>query len=364
MKAALLIEPGVPFAVEDVDVEKPQDGEVLIRMAACGVCHSDWHLMTGATRHPVPVVPGHEGAGVVEAVGPGVSRVKPGDHVILNWAPNCGHCFYCLRDKPSLCQTYVEPIWAGTMMDGTTRLRWKGQPVYVFSALGAFAELAVVPQETCIPVSKAISLKVASLVGCAVATGIGAVIRTAKVEPGSSVVVLGCGGVGLNILQGAALAGAEKIIAVDRSEAKMKLARQFGATHTLLANDHTIEAVKELTGGRGADYSFEAVGMAAVQEEAVAVARPGGVIVFVGLAPMGTNTNIPGAVLARTEKVVMGSYYGSVNTTRDFPLFIDLYLAGKLKLDELVTQEYSLEQINEAYTFMLSGEAARGVVVF
>lgn len=364
MKAALLIEPGVPFAVEDVDVEQPQAGEVLIRIAACGVCHSDWHLMTGATRHPTPVVPGHEGAGVVEAVGPGVSRVKPGDHVILNWAPNCGHCFYCLRNKPSLCQTYVEPIWAGTMMDGTTRLRWKGRPVYVFSALGAFAELAVVPQETCIPVGKDIPLKAASLVGCAVATGVGAVIRTAKVEPGSSVVVLGCGGVGLNILQGAALAGAEKIIAVDRSEAKMNLARQFGATHTLLANEHTLEAVKELTGGRGADYSFEAVGAAEVQEEAVAVARPGGVVVFVGLAPMGTNTNIPGAVLARTEKVVMGSYYGSVNTTRDFPLLIDLYLAGKLKLDELVTREYTLAQINEAYAHMLSGEAARGVVVF
>jgi S-(hydroxymethyl)glutathione dehydrogenase/alcohol dehydrogenase len=350
--------------VEDVDVEQPQAGEVLIRIAACGVCHSDWHLMTGATRHPTPVVPGHEGAGVVEAVGPGVSRVKPGDHVILNWAPNCGHCFYCLRNKPSLCQTYVEPIWAGTMMDGTTRLRWKGRPVYVFSALGAFAEMAVVPQETCIPVGKDIPLKAASLVGCAVATGVGAVIRTAKVEPGSSVVVLGCGGVGLNILQGAALAGAEKIIAVDRSEAKMNLARQFGATHTLLANEHTLEAVKELTGGRGADYSFEAVGAAEVQEEAVAVARPGGVVVFVGLAPMGTNTNIPGAVLARTEKVVMGSYYGSVNTTRDFPLLIDLYLAGKLKLDELVTREYTLEQINEAYAHMLSGEAARGVVVF
>lgn len=364
MKVALLIQPGVPFAVEDVDVEQPQAGEVLIRMAACGVCHSDWHLMTGATRHPTPVVPGHEGAGVVEAVGPGVSRVKPGDHVILNWAPNCGHCFYCLRNKPSLCQTYVEPIWAGTMMDGTTRLRWKGRPVYVFSALGAFAELAVVPQETCIPVGKDIPLKAASLVGCAVATGVGAVIRTAKVEPGSSVVVLGCGGVGLNILQGAALAGAEKIIAVDRSEAKMKLARQFGATHTLLASEHTLEAVQELTGGRGADYSFEAVGVTAVQEEAVAVARPGGVVVFVGLAPMGTNTNIPGAVLARTEKIVMGSYYGSVNTARDFPLLIDLYMAGKLKLDELVTREYTLEQINEAYAHMLSGEAARGVVVF
>lgn len=364
MKAALLIEPGVPFAVEDVDVEKPQTGEVLVRMAACGVCHSDWHLMTGATKHPTPVVPGHEGAGVVEAVGPGVSRVKPGDHVILNWAPNCGHCFYCLRDKPNLCQTYVEPIWAGTMMDGTTRLCWQGRPVYVFSALGAFAELAVVPQETCIPVRKEIPLKAASLVGCAVATGVGAVIRTAKVEPGSSVVVFGCGGVGLNILQGAALAGAEKIIAVDRSEAKMNLARQFGATHTLLANEHTIEAVKELTCGRGADYSFEAVGVTVVQEEAVAAARPGGAAVFVGLAPMGTNTNIPGSVLARTEKVVMGSYYGSVNTTRDFPLLIDLYLAGKLKLDELVTREYALEQINEAYAHMLSGETARGVVVF
>jgi Zn-dependent alcohol dehydrogenase len=178
------------------------------------------------------------------------------------------------------------------------------------------------------------------------------------------VVVFGCGGVGLNVLQGAALAGAETIIAVDRSEAKMNLARQFGATHTLLAGQDTQAAIKELTGGRGADYSFEAVGLPAVQEEAVTAARPGGVAVLVGLAAMGTNTNIPGAVLARQEKVVMGSYYGSVNTERDFPLLIDLYLAGKLKLDELVSQEYPLEQINEAYAHMLTGEVARGVVVF
>ncbi|MFQ5858666.1 MAG: Zn-dependent alcohol dehydrogenase [Anaerolineae bacterium] len=363
MKAAILWEPRTPLVIENVVLEDPRPGEVLVRIAASGVCHSDWHVVTGATAHPMPVVLGHEGAGVVETVGNGVTRVQPGDHVILNWAPDCGACFYCLRGKPNLCETFVEPIWAGTMLDGTTRLRLNGQTVYHFSGLATFAKRAVVPQETCVPIRQDVSLKVASLVGCAVTTGVGAAMNTVQVRPGDSVVVYGCGGAGLNILQGAALCGAETIIAVDRVPAKMDLARTFGATHTLMAGGDTVKMIRDLTSGRGADYAFEAIGIPAMQEEALEAVRPGGTLVLVGLAPLGSSTNFPSAILARQEKSVVGCYYGTANTRRDFPMILDLYVAGKLKLDELISREYTLDEINEAYEAMLSGEVARGVIV-
>lgn len=364
MKAAVLYEPKTPIAVEEVSLDGPISGEVLIRIAASGVCHSDWHLVTGATQHPLPVVLGHEGAGVVEAVGEGVTRVEPGDHVILNWAPDCGTCFYCLHGKPNLCETFVGPLWAGVMLDGTTRLSIDGETVYHFSGLSTFAERAVVPEQTCIPIRKDVPLKAASLVGCAVTTGVCATTNTVQVRPGDSVVVYGCGGVGLNILQGAALCGAEIIIAVDRVPAKRELARTFGATHTAMAGNDTIAAIKDLTGGRGADYVFEAIGVPAVQEEALNAVRPGGTLVLVGLPAMGSSTNFPGAILARQEKNVVGSYYGTANTRRDFPMILDLYMAGKLKLDELISREYALDEINAAYEAMLTGEVARGVIVF
>jgi S-(hydroxymethyl)glutathione dehydrogenase / alcohol dehydrogenase len=364
IQAALLFGPQMPFVIEEVTLQEPQEGEVLVRIAASGVCHSDYHLVTGATRHPMPLVPGHEGAGVVEAIGRNVSHVQPGDHVILNWAPACGRCYYCQRSKPNLCQTFVGPIWAGTMLDGTTRLTWKDRTVYHFSGLSSFAQYAVVPQQSCVPIRRDVPLTVAALVGCAVATGVGAVLYTAAVHPGESVVVFGCGGVGLNILQGAALAGATPVIAVDTNPTKMVLARQFGASHTMPAGPDTLSAIRDLTGGRGADYAFEAVGASVIQEQAFAAIRPGGTLTLVGLSGMGTDTNLPGAIIARQEKVIKGSYYGTVDPNRDFPLLLDLYAAGKLKLDELVSQEYSLEQINEAYRAMLGGSVARGVVTF
>lgn len=364
IKAAVLDAPQTPFRIETLDLEPPHAGEVLVRIAAAGVCHSDWHLVTGATRHRLPVVPGHEGAGRVEAVGPGVTRVEPGDHVALNWAPNCGHCFYCLNDQPSLCSTYVEPIWAGTMMDGTPRLSRNGQPVYHFSAIACFAEYAVVPQECCVPLPAEIPVAVAALIGCAVTTGVGAVLNTARVRPGSSVAVFGAGGVGLSIIIGARLAGAGQIIAVDRTAAKGQLACSFGATDSLVAGAGTNEAIRALTGGRGADYVFEAVGLPAVQEQCLDAARPGGTVVLVGVAPVGSSTNLPGAVITRQEKTVVGSYYGSANPARDFPRFADLYLKGLLDLDRLVSQQYPLDQINQAYEDMLRGETARGVIVF
>ncbi|MCC7450368.1 MAG: Zn-dependent alcohol dehydrogenase [Anaerolineae bacterium] len=364
IQAALLTTPNTPLTVEQLTLDDPAAGEVLVKIVASGVCHSDYHVMNGATKHPLPAVLGHEGAGIVEAVGAGVTRVKVGDHITLNWAPDCGHCFYCLRGKPNLCETFTEPIWAGVMLDGTTRLHKNGSPVYHWCGLATFGEYAVVPQESCIPIRRDVPLKVAALVGCAVATGVGAAFYTAQVRPGESVVVVGCGGVGLNVLQGAALCGAETIIAVDTAPAKMEIARQFGATHTILANESPLQAIHDLTGGRGADHAFEAVGVPALQEQSLDYIRPGGTLTLVGISPMGTGTNLPGAILTRQEKVVKGSYYGTVNASRDFPLMLDLYMAGKLKLDELITQEYRLEQINEAFASMLSGGIARGVVVF
>lgn len=364
IKAALLQQPRTPFVIEELTLDEPRDGEVLIRVAASGVCHSDYHLVSGTTRHPMPCVAGHEGAGVVEAVGANVTRVKPGDHVVMSWTPDCGHCYYCLHGKPNLCETFTDPIWAGVMLDGTPRLHWNGQNVYHYCGLASFAEYAVVPQESCIPIRRDVPLKVASLIGCAVATGVGAAMFTAEVRPGDSVVVYGCGGVGLNIIQGAVLCGATTIIAVDTNETKMRLARQFDATHALMADDHALEAIHDLTGGRGADHVFEAVGLPSIQEAALQAARPGGSLILVGLSPMGSGTNLPGAIITRQEKVIKGSYYGTVNPSRDFPLFIDMYVAGRLKLDQMISQEYSLDQINHAFDAMLGGEAARGVIVF
>lgn len=364
IQAAVLHQPNTRLVIQQLTLDEPKQHEVLVRIAASGVCHSDYHLISGATQHPLPAVLGHEGAGVVEAVGPGVNRFQPGDHVTLNWAPDCGQCFYCQRGRPNLCETFTGPIWAGTMLDGTPRLHLGEQPVYHYCGLASFAEYVVVPQESCIAIRHDVPLKVAALVGCAVATGVGAAMYTAQVHPGESVVVFGCGGVGLNILQGAALCGAQTIIAVDTNQLKMHLARQFGATHTLLAGDDPIAAIRELTDGRGADHAFEAIGLPAVQEQSLSAIRPGGTLTLAGLSPMGTGTNLPGAVITRQEKVIKGSYYGTVNARRDFPLLLDLYMAGKLKLDELISQEYRLDQVNEAFDSMLSGEVARGVIVF
>ena len=360
--AAVLRTVSAPFTIETLDLAEPRAGEVLIEMRAAGICHSDWHLMTGDTQHALPCVCGHEGSGIVRAVGAGVTRVALGDHVALNWAPSCGGCFYCLRGRPSLCGTYTAPIWAGTMMDGTTRLSAAGAPVYHFSALACFADHAVVPQECCVRMPDEIPFPVSAVIGCAVTTGVGAVLNTARVEPGASVVVFGVGGVGLCTVMGALLAGASTVIAVDRADAKLELAREFGATHALLADEHLIEGIRELTGGRGADYVFEAIGVPAVQEQCLDAARPGGTIVLEGVAPMGSATNFPGSVLTRQEKTVMGCYYGTANTARDFPLYADLYARGRLDLDRLISRSYALAEINEAYAEMLAGGVARSVI--
>jgi S-(hydroxymethyl)glutathione dehydrogenase/alcohol dehydrogenase len=363
-RAAVLHKINTPFSIETLELSPPQTGEVLVKVTAAGVCHSDWHLVTGDTEHPLPVVPGHEGSGIIEAVGQGVTRVKPGDRVILNWAPNCGTCFYCLNDRPNLCSTYNHAIWAGVMMDGTPRLSLNGKPVYHFAALACFAEYAVVPQECCIPMEADFPLDVAALIGCAVTTGVGAVLNTARVRPGSNVVVFGAGGVGLNIIMAAKLAGASRIITVDLAEAKLHMALEFGATHTLMADSNTNEAIRQLTQNRGADYAFEAIGLPAVQEQCLDAIRPGGMAVLVGVSPMGSGTNLPGAIITRQEKTVTGSYYGTASPARDFKVYSDLFMQGKLDLKRLITQTYTLDEINQAYADMLSGTQARGVILF
>jgi NDMA-dependent alcohol dehydrogenase len=365
IRAAVLHAVGQPFSVESLDLAVPRAGEVLVRVAAVGVCHSDWHLVTGDTKHPLPVVPGHEGAGVVEAVGPGVDDLRVGDHVVLNWAPACGRCFYCLHDRSNLCETFTAPIWAGTMLDGTTRHSRPadGSPVYSYCGLAALAERTVVPRQSCVTIDKKIPLEIAALVGCAVATGVGAAVFTAKVRPGESVVVLGCGGVGISVIQGARLCGASPIIAVDSHAAKIWVAKHFGAQSAILSTDDVDAVVKSHTAGRGADHVFEAVGVPALQEKALSLVRPGGTLTLAGLAPMGSATNFPSALLTRQEKTIKGSYYGTVHAPRDFPMLLNLYAAGKLNLADMISRRYPLEQVNEAYRDMIEGKLARGVIL-
>lgn len=364
MEAAVLYQPNTPLEIQDLTLEGPRSGEVLVKNMASGVCHSDWHVISGDTDHVMPVVLGHEGAGIIQETGPGVTSLEVGDHVVLSWAPNCGTCYYCLHEQPQLCQTLVSPLWEGTLLDGTSRLSKGGDTVYHLSGLATFAEKSVVPEQNCVPIRKDAPFQAASLVGCAVTTGVGAAINTVQVRPGNSVAVFGCGGVGLNILQGADLAGANTIIAVDQAPSKREMARAFGATHFVLAEDQPVEYIQEQTDGRGADYVFEAVGIPGLMERALDATRPGGSLVIAGIAPMGSSTNFPGSIIARQEKRVVGSYYGSADPHRDFPKIIDLYMSGKLKLDELVTRTYALDEINQAFEDMLSGANARGVILF
>ena len=364
MQAAILTDTHTPFQIETVDIAEPRAGEVRVKVAAAGVCHSDWHVVEGNTSYPFPIICGHEGAGLVESVGAGVSSVKAGDRVTLSFRPDCGDCFYCLNDKPVLCETFTPQLRAGTQSDGSSRLSWRGEPVYIFTGVGCFAEYVVVPEQSCVPIREDVPLEVAALVGCAVSTGVGAALYTAGVRPGQSAAVYGAGGVGLNIIQGAALAGAYPVIAIDTNSSKMEIAREFGATHTLYSDESAVSQIQALTGGRGADHVFESVGLTSLQESALEATRPGGMLTLVGLSPMGSGTNLPGAIITRTEKTIRGSYYGSVHPRRDFPRFLDMYADGRLKLDEMITRRYRLDEINEAYASMLTGAVARGVIVF
>jgi S-(hydroxymethyl)glutathione dehydrogenase/alcohol dehydrogenase len=362
MKAAVLYEARTPLVVETVDLDDPKEGEVLVRLASAGVCHSDYHVMKGEWTLPLPMVLGHEAAGVVERVGAGVTQVKPGDHVILNFRPNCGWCRYCAIGRPVLCNGADTVRWV--MFDGTVRLHKGSQDIYHFARTASFAEYAVVPQSGAVPVRPDMPLDKACLVGCSVMTGVGAVINTAKVQPGSSVVVIGCGGIGLNVIQGAALAGAERIIAVDLLENKLAYAREFGATDIIDASPgDTVARIQDLTDG-GADYAFEAIGNSRTILQAYESTRLGGVTTIVGMAPEDDQVTINALSIPRTEKVIMGSWYGSARPWVDLPKMVDLYLSGRIKIDPLISRTYRLEEINPAYEALEKGEVARSILVF
>ena len=359
MKAAVCYEFGKPLVVDEIDIDPPQTGEVKVRIAACAICYSDVHLIKGDWGGTPPVVAGHEAAGVVEETGPGVTRVRPGDHVVTSLLRSCGFCFFCTIGRPYNCET-VFPL------DTQSRLRNKeGVALAHGIRTAAFAEYAIVDQSQVVNVSPELPLDCASLLACGVITGLGSVANTAQVETGSLVTVIGTGGVGLNAIQGAVLSGASKIIAVDVLDNKLEAARGFGATYTINARrEDVVAAVLALTEGRGADYAFATVGSPAAIEQAVAMVRKGGTAVIVG---MPSNEEVMFSVNAHNMtygRKIMGSPMGSTRLLVDVPRLVDLYREGRLKLDELISGRYPIEQINKALASMQRGEALRNVIVF
>ncbi|MAT95479.1 MAG: alcohol dehydrogenase [Halioglobus sp.] len=360
MKAVVVRAAG-DYAVEELTIDPPKEGELKIRMKAAGICHTDLSLIDGRLPLPLPCVVGHEGAGVVEEVGEGVTRFAVGDHVVLSYIPACGHCNSCHNHRPHLCSS-GQPT--GKMLDNTARVHRDGEDLNVMQFLGCMAEYAVIPQTSAVRIDKDIPFDRAALVGCAVMTGVGAAINTAKLEPGSSVVVFGCGGIGLSIIQGARLAGANQIIAIDLADNKLEMARNFGATHTINSTeDSPPEKILELT-GEGADYAFEAVGVPALMQQAHQVIRRGGTVVIVGISALTDEVSFNALNLAMSAKTIKGCIYGDANPPVDFPRLLDLYKAGKLNLDDMVTRTYSIDESPQAFEDLKNNANARGVIVF
>lgn len=362
MRAAVLYEQKKPLGVEDVELDDPHEGEVLVRMVASGVCHSCLHAADGSWDYKtLPVVLGDEGAGVVEQVGPGVKTLSVGDHVILSWAPTCGRCRYCVTGRPVLCERRPPP---GRMHDGTTRMKLRGQPVYHYGTVATFGSMTVVPESCAIPIRKDMPLDRAALIGCSVTTGLCSVLNVAEVPAGASMAVFGTGGIGLNAIQGGRISSAYPVIAVDVNDGKLEYAREIGATHVVnAAREDAVAAIRRLTGS-GVAYSFVAVGDGRVAEQAFEALEPGGTCVMIGLPAAGTRVSINASMLVGPQRVLRGSSYGSARTFVDFPRLVDLYLGGKLKLDELITRRYDISEANEAFRALASGEVARGLIVF
>ncbi len=357
---AVVVQKQNEYSVTTVDLDPPKMGEVLVKMKATGVCHSDLSVINGTIPSPFPVVLGHEGAGIIDAVGEGVTNVKPGDHVVISFIPNCGDCFYCLHQEPYLCSGAKQD---GNLFDGTTRVHMNGQRIFVMSFVGVMAEYAVVPAACVISIDKSYDFKVAALVGCGVTTGVGAVIRTANVRPGTTVAVFGCGGVGLNVIQGARIAGAGQIIACDLSLEKMQMAKEFGATDILDPGADMVKQIYALTNGIGVDYAFDVVGNSKVIEQCIKATRKNGTAVLVGVGRLDDRFSVNAAILPFTAKTIKGCMYGSANFKVDFPLYLSLYKAGKLDLDRLITKTYRLDDAPQAFADLEQGKNARGVIV-
>lgn len=362
MKAAVLNEQPGALEIEDLSIDKPGPNEVLIRTVGAGLCHSDLHMMEGVFRNPVPSVLGHESAGIVEAVGEDVSYVRPGDHVVACLSIFCGQCNRCLGGTPYLCQNHAA---TSRPKDSGPRLsRSDGTPVDQMARLGGFAEMMLVHQNAVVKIIEDMPLDKACLIGCGVLTGFGAAVRTANVQPGSTVCVIGTGGIGLSAIQGARVAGAGEIIAVDTTEAKLETAQQFGATSVVNASevDDVVAAVKDLTGG-GVQYSFEAIGLKQTAEQAFRVLDAGGLATVIGMVPSKTPIEVRGLDLL-SEKKLQGSAMGSNQFRLDIPRMVKMYLDGVLLLDELVSEHIDLHQVNDGYAKMKAQEGSRTVITF
>ncbi|AUO13949.1 Zn-dependent alcohol dehydrogenase [Priestia megaterium] len=349
MKAAVMTGVNAPLEILAVDLAAPKANEVLVKIEATGVCHSDLNALEDSST-PTPTILGHEGAGIVTAVGLNVKTVKVGDKIALSWVPYCGTCEFCVTGSVHLCDSAFGPMFNGTLLDGTSRLSKDGELVFHNSLLSTFAEYAVVPEMSCIKLPDEMPMAQASLIGCGVATGYGAAVNAAKVTPGSTVAVFGIGGVGINAIQGARIAGASKIIACDVKPANLELAKTFGATHTInVASEEASEALKALTGGHGVHFAIDCTGHTKATESAWEGTRKGGTVVVVGAFNPSMSINLPGGGFHRVGKVLKGSFYGDTQPFRDFPKIAQLYLDGKFMLDELILGRMQLDDINGAF---------------
>jgi len=360
MKAAVFHGPKEPLTIEEVEIDKPQDREVLVRTVASGVCHSDLHFVDGFYPYTAPAVLGHEAAGIVEEVGKAVSYIKPGDHVIACLSVFCGYCEDCMSGHPNRCSNRAA---TQRPRNEKPRLSQGGKPVRQFADLSTYAEKMLVHENALVKIGDSIPLDRAALIGCGVTTGMGAVLNTARIEPGSTVAVFGCGGVGIAAIQGARIAGARMIIAVDQFENKLAMGKKFGATHTVDAS-HTdaVDAIREMTGS-GVDYAFEAVGVKKLAEQCFECIKPGGTATIIGMIPVGQKVEIDGPKLL-TERKIQGSNMGSNRFRIDMPRYIDYYLQGRLNLDDMISRRGKLEDVNEAFRAMKAGEVARTVLMF
>ena len=360
MKAAVFHGPKLPLSIEDVELDKPQDREVLIKTVASGVCHSDLHFVDGFYPYPAPAVLGHEAAGIIEEVGKQVTYVKPGDHVICCLSVFCGNCEQCMSGHPNRCSNK-----AATQRNPNDkpRISQKGRPVNQFLDISSYCEKMLLHENAVVKIREDLPLDRAALIGCGVTTGVGAVLNTAKIEPGSTVAVFGAGGVGLAAIQGARIAGARKIIAVDMFEGKLAMAKRMGATDTVDAsNSDPVDEIRKMTGG-GVDYSFEAIGLKKAAEQAFNSLKAGGTATVIGMIPVGQKVEIDGYMFL-TERKLQGSNMGSNRFRIDMPKYIDFYLQGRLNLDDMISQRRKLEDVNDAFRAMKAGEVARTVLMF
>ncbi len=359
MKAAVCREFGKPLSIEDIDVKSPQDGELKVDLAACAICHSDIIFMDGGWGGNLPAVYGHEAAGVVSEVGKGVEGISVGDHVVVTLIRSCGHCRYCSQGKPVICDSTFH------LDEETPISSYDGSPIHQGLRTGAFAEAVTVDASQVVVIPKSVPLDSASLLACGVITGLGAVVNTAAVEPGANIVVIGTGGVGLNSVQGAVLSEAKSIIAIDLSDKKLEAAKEFGATHVFnSAKEDVVDGVLSLTGGYGADYVFVTVGAKPAIEQAFSLLSRGGKVVIVGMPETGVMTEFDPGTFADYSQTMLGSKMGSARISTDIPKLVQYYQEGRLKLDELISGRYALEDINEAVSSVKNGDALRNVIVF